>query len=181
MQLRQALKTATIVVIVLWGIHAINWFFPFDLRYLGIQPRKLSGLIGIIGAPLLHGNLHHLIINTSALIVLLTVALAYSRRLALVSLGIVISLGGLLVWLLGSASAIHIGASGVVFGLVGYLIFIGLFRREWVALAISTAVFLIYGGILLSLLQTTPGISWSSHFFGFVSGILAAWWTRAKK
>jgi membrane associated rhomboid family serine protease len=89
-------------------------------------------------------------------------------------------LGGLAVWLFGSASAIHIGASGVVFGLVGYLLFIGLFRREWVALAVSAAVFFFYGGALLSLLQLTPGVSWSSHFYGFLAGVLAAWRTKTK-
>ena len=179
MGIRPALKTATAIVLLLWGIHAINWLFPLDLRYLGIRPRSLNGLVGIVGAPLLHGNLNHLIANTSALIVLLTVALAYSRKLAFRALGIIVVSGGLLVWVFGSASAIHIGASGVVFGLVGYLLFIGLFRREWVALAVSAAVLLLYGSVLLSLLQFAPGVSWSSHFFGFISGILAAWWTKS--
>jgi membrane associated rhomboid family serine protease len=152
---------------------------PFDLRYLGIRPRSLSGLVGVAGAPLLHGNLHHLIANTSALIVLLTVALAYDRKLAVLALGIIIGFGGLMVWAFGASHAIHIGASGVVFGLIGYLLFIGLFRREWVALAVSVSVLFLYGGVLLSLLQLAPGISWSSHFFGFISGILAAWLTKS--
>jgi membrane associated rhomboid family serine protease len=181
MKLKQALKTATAMVMLLWGIHAFNWFLPFDLRHFGIRPRSLEGLVGILGAPLLHGNLSHLAANTGALIVLLTVALAYHRKLAISALGIIILGGGLAVWLFGSASAIHIGASGVVFGLVGYLLFIGLFRREWVALAVSAAVLLLYGGGLFSLLQITPGVSWSSHFYGFLAGVLAAWRSKQKR
>lgn len=181
MRFKQALTAALAAVAILWGIHALNWVLPVDLRNFGIRPRALAGLVGIVGAPLLHGNLNHLIANTSALIVLLTVALAFSRTLAITALAIIVGVGGLMVWIFGSASAIHIGASGVVFGLLGYLIFTGFFRREWIALAVSTAVLLLYGGVLLSLLQLAPGVSWSGHFFGFLSGVLAAWWTREKR
>jgi membrane associated rhomboid family serine protease len=181
MRFKQALTAALAVVAILWGIHALNWVLPIELRNFGIRPRAFAGLVGIVGAPLLHGNLNHLIANTSALIVLLTATLAYSRTLAIAALAIIVGMGGLMVWVFGSASATHIGASGVVFGLIGYLLFIGLFRREWIALAVSAAVLLLYGGALLSLLRLDPGVSWSSHFFGFLSGAAAAWSTREKR
>ena len=180
MNIKRAIKFALTVVVVLWGIHALNWVLPIDLRVYGIRPRSLGGLFGIIGAPFLHGNLQHLIANSSALLILLTAALAYNRKSAFPAIGAIVGLGGLMVWVFGSASAIHIGASGAVFGLIGYLLFVGLFRQQWVALAVSAAVLLLYGGALLSLFRIIPGVSWSSHFFGFLAGVAAAWWTRRK-
>jgi len=180
MNFKRAIKLALTMIVALWGIHALNWFLPIDLRYFGIQPRSMEGLVGIAAAPFLHGNLNHLIANSSALFVLLAAALAYNRKSAFAALAIIIGLGGLMVWVFASASAIHIGASGVVFGLIGYLLFVGIFRREWIALTVSAVVLLLYGGALLSLLRIIPGVSWSSHFFGFLAGVLAAWWTRTK-
>ena len=83
-----------------------------------------------------------------------------------------------MVWLVGRPETVHIGASGVIFGLIGYLMFLGLFRRNWKAVIISVVVTLFYGGALYSFLVYVPGISWSGHFFGFLSGVLAAWWVR---
>jgi len=181
MNFNRAVKFALTAVAVLWGVHALNLFLPIDLRYFGIQPRRMDGLVGIVAAPFLHGDLNHLIANSSALLVLLAVALAYNRKMAFAALATIIVLGGLMVWIFGSASAIHIGASGVVFGLIGYLLFVGIFRREWIALIVSAVVLLLYGGALLSLLRIIPGVSWSSHFFGFMAGVAAAWSTRGKK
>lgn len=180
MNIKWAIKVALTVVVILWGIQALNWFLPLDLRQFGIRPHSLQGLVGIACAPFLHGNLQHLVANSSALLVLLTAALAYSRKLAFPALATIVGLGGLLVWVFGSAEATHIGASGVVFGLIGYLLLVGFFRREWLALAISAAVLLLYGGTLMSLLKVVPGVSWSSHFFGFLAGVLAAWLTKTK-
>ena len=174
------LETALMAVAILWVVYFLNMALPFDLRSFGIRPRNLQGLWGIGVAPLLHGNLDHLIANSGALFVLLIVALSFSRKLTFSAIAIIILIGGSLVWLLGLGNTIHIGASGIIFGLIGFLMFIGVFRREWVALIVSIAVCLLYGGALLSLLQVRPGISWSSHCFGFLSGVMAAWWTKAK-
>ena len=97
------------------------------------------------------------------------------------AIGIISILGGGLVWIFGKANTIHIGSSGIIFGLIGFLMFIGVFRREWRALAASAVIFFLYGGALLSLFYTLPGISWEGHFFGFLSGVLAAWWTKSTK
>lgn len=163
---------------VLWLVFFINQVTPADLRRYGLRPRTIDGLPGILLAPFLHGDLSHLIANTGALFVLLAVALSYSRKLAVKAVSIIIILGGGMVWLLGDGNHIHIGASGVIFGLIGFLMLLGAFRREWTALAISAAVLLIYGGALQSLFIYMPGTSWSGHFFGFISGVLAALVTK---
>jgi membrane associated rhomboid family serine protease len=162
-------------------VYFLNYAVPVDLRLFGLRPRHVNGLWGILTSPFLHGNLNHLIANTGALFVLLVAALAYSRRLALVALLIISVLGGGLVWIFGKANTIHIGASGIIFGLIGFLVFIGLFRREWRAMVLSAGVFILYGGAILSLLDNLPGISWEGHAFGFLSGCLAAWWTKSRK
>lgn len=86
-----------------------------------------------------------------------------------------------LVWVFGRSNTVHIGASGIIFGLIGFLMFMGIFRREWMALVCSIVIFIFYGGALLSLLFYVPGISWTGHVFGFFTGVLAAWWTKAEK
>ncbi len=172
---------AFIVVALLWAIHLINIFLPIDLRVYGLRPRYIEGLWGIVVSPFLHGNFQHLIANTGALFILLAVALSFSRKLTVIAILIVCIMGGGLVWIFGQSNSVHIGASGVIFGLIGYLMFIGIFRREWKALIISLVIFLFYGGALFSLLMYIPGVSWTGHIFGFLSGILAAWCLRTEK
>ena len=123
----------------------------------------------------------YLTANTGILFVLLIVSLSFSRKLTVRALWIIILLGGGLVWLGGNEGTIHIGASGVIFGLIGYLMCLGIFRRDWKALVISLAIFVLYGGALQTLFVYVPGVSWAGHLFGFLAGILAAWWMRTTK
>lgn len=180
-RLRSGLQTALLAMAILYAVYFLNYFIPTDLRIYGIRPREIEGLWGILCSPFLHGNYRHLLANTGALFALLLVAFAFSRKLTWVAIIIITLVGGGLVWLFGTANSVHIGASGLIFGLIGFLMFIGFFRREWAALAVSLSVFLLYGGALLSLLSFVPGVSWSGHFFGFAAGVMAAWWTRAAK
>ena len=178
MRISQNLKLALIAIAILWLMHFINLVLPTDLRLYGLKPRHLDGLWGILAAPFLHVDFHHLTANSGVLLILLTVSLSYSRSLTLKALLTIMSLGGGLVWLLGAGGAIHIGASGIIFGLIGFLMCLGLFRRDWKALIISVVISVLYGGALYTLLIYIPGISWTGHLFGFISGVLAAWWFR---
>jgi len=178
MKLGQNLQLAVAAIAILWLVHGLNLILAVDLRIYGILPRHISGLRGIPAAPFLHGDLQHLIANSGVLFVLLAVALAYNRARAIKAVLLIMLLGGAMVWLLGRAGTIHIGASGIIFGLIGYLMFLGLFRRNWPAVLISLGISLLYGGALYSLLTYVPGISWSGHLFGFISGVVAAWWLK---
>jgi membrane associated rhomboid family serine protease len=179
MKLSQNIQTAFAAVAILWLVFFINIALPLDLRLYGLRPRQLNSLAGIILTPFLHVDLRHLIANSGILFILLTVSLSFSRKLTFKALWIIILLGGGLVWSVGKAGTIHIGASGVIFGLIGFLICLGIFRRDWKALIISVAIFFLYGGALQSLFIYMPGVSWTGHLFGFLSGVLAAWWLRA--
>ena len=180
-RLWSGLQTALIAVAILYAIYLLNYIVTTDLRIYGIRPREIEGLWGILCSPFLHGNHRHLFANTGALFALLLAAFTFSRKLTWMALIIIALVGGGLVWVFGTANTVHIGASGLIFGLIGFLMFIGFFRREWAALFVSLAVFLLYGSALLSLLSVVPGVSWSGHFFGFLAGVMAAWWTKAAK
>ena len=179
MKISQNLRIAFAAIGILWLVYVINLVLPVDLRRYGLQPQQLDSLAGIVFTPFLHVDLRHLIANSGILFVLLSVSLSFSRKLTFRALWIIVLVGGGLVWLAGNGDAIHVGASGVIFGLIGFLMCLGLFRRDWKALIISLVIFLLYGGILQSLFIYVPGISWTGHLFGFISGVLAAWWTRA--
>lgn len=141
---------------------------------LGIVPRSLSGLLSIPLAPFIHHSWGHLFSNLVPLALLTWLALQNGlRSFSLVTLSIIF-LGGLGVWLVGGRGY-HAGASLLVFGYWGYLIALALFRRKLLDIAIAVGVLALYGGLALSLFKYSPHISWSSHFFGLVAGVMAAW------
>ncbi|ETR74443.1 MAG: Peptidase, S54 (Rhomboid) family [Candidatus Magnetoglobus multicellularis str. Araruama] len=134
------MKLALEIVCLLWAIHLINVIFPGDLRLLGIRPRSIQGLPGIVCSPFLHSNLSHLCANSGALFVLLSVSFLYSMEMTLMALAYIVSIGGGMVWLLGAPGTLHIGASGVIFGLIGFLICSGYYHHNVKAVVISILV-----------------------------------------
>ncbi len=172
-------KTAFYVVVLIVVVWLINSILPvIDLRAYGIRPRDIAGLFGILLCPFLHADLHHLLANITALFVLLTLSLSYSRKLTIIAIVAIVLLGGGCIWILGQSGVVYIGASGVIFGLIGFLLTIGIFRKEWSAIILSLLVLIFYAGTLGVLFQLRPGISWAAHFWGLVFGIAVAWWTR---
>ena len=179
MNFKSNLTITLSLLAVMWLVYILNLVLPFDLRLLGIRPRSLSGLPGILLSPFLHGGLFHLLANTIPFFVLMMLALTYDRTLALEALVIIAVGGGLLVWLFGASRSVHIGASGLIFGLIGFLLFVGVFRRDIKAILISLLVLFFYGGVLLWGFIPRSGVSWIGHFFGFVAGILTAWLSKS--
>ena len=176
MKISQNLKSAFAAIAILWLVYFINYVLPIDLRLYGLRPRHIGGLWGIAAAPFLHVDVQHLMANTGVLFILLAVSFSYSRPLTLKAILTIMLLGGGMVWLVGRGGTIHIGASGIIFGLIGFLMCLGIFRRHWKALIVSIVISILYGGALYSLLIFVPGISWTGHLFGFLAGVLAAWW-----
>ena len=167
-------------VTALWIIQTINWVTGYGLNAaFGLIPRQLGGLDGVVGMPFLHGSFAHLTANTPPLLVLGALLAATATRALLAMNIVVVGLGGALVWLLGS-SAIHIGASGLVFGWFGFLITRGLVDRSPVTLGVSVLVGLLYGSILWGVLPGQPGVSWESHLFGALAGAAAAFLIRTR-
>ncbi|NEQ50211.1 MAG: rhomboid family intramembrane serine protease [Leptolyngbya sp. SIO3F4] len=166
-----------IVLISLWSIEIIDFLvFGGRLDRYGIRPRSLSGLWGIPFAPLLHGGFRHLIANTVPLLTLSWWVMLRSISTWFMATLIITILGGTGTWLLARGGSVHIGASGLVFGYLGFLVARGYYERTMGAIAISLFVLVTYGTMFWGVLPSQPGISWESHLFGFISGIIAAYW-----
>lgn len=172
--IEQELKGVVGFVAAMWGVFLLDMVLPLDLRAWGLIPRTVEGLPGIATMPFLHANWQHLIGNTAPVFVLL-VLLAGSRAN---SWGVVVQIvlgGGLLLWLCGRP-AVHIGASGLICGLIVFLIVSGWLERRFVPLAISVGVSFFYGGSLLLGVIPRFGsqVSWDGHLCGAVAGGIVA-------
>jgi membrane associated rhomboid family serine protease len=162
------------LIAIMWGIEILDVsVFHHGLGTLGILPRQPIGLRGILFAPFLHGSFAHLIANTVPFIVLGWLVMAQSiADFAIVSI-ICMVVGGLGTWAF-AANGLHIGASGVIFGYLGFLLARAYFDRRLSSGAIGLFVGSTYGTVLWGIFPSTPGISWEGHLFGFLAGILAA-------
>lgn len=165
-------KAVLFIVIILWMILAIGFVFPLD-EY-GIKPRDINGLAGILFAPFIHAGYNHLITNSVSLLVLGSIFLVMERKLSLAIVCYIILLSGLGTWLIGRPEYTHIGASGVVYGILGYLLTTGIFKRNIKAILVSLIVFFFYGGAIWGIFPTDGFVSWESHLCGFLSGIAVA-------
>jgi membrane associated rhomboid family serine protease len=166
----------------LFGLHPWNHAAP-----LGSQ--VLWAAIGTVGAPLLHAGWGHLIANSLALAMLGLLSLRYSARLTYVAITYAALISAGLTWLIAPAidaagnPIVHVGVSGIIFGLVGFLIANGIVRRGCLPLLIALGVFFLYGGALVGMLPQAagPNISWQMHLGGFVGGLCASWHLRNDK
>jgi membrane associated rhomboid family serine protease len=173
-------RTAALVAFValLWAVQVVNWIFGYGLNpAFGLIPRHVSGLDGVIAMPLLHGSFAHLMANTPPLLVMGGLLVATTTRALLAVNAVVIGLGGGLVWLFGS-SAIHIGASGLVFGWYGFLVARGLVDRSPITLGAALVVGVLYGSLLWGVFPGQPSVSWEAHLFGAIAGAGAAFLIR---
>ncbi len=161
----------------LWLILFIEWIGKFDFDRFGIMPRTLSGLIGILTGPLIHAGIFHLLANTLPLIILGFGLMYFYYRIAIEVFVWIYLTSGFWVWVIGR-TAFHIGASGVIYGLMSFLIVSGLIRRNIRSLAISMAVFFLYGGTIYGVLPSDPHISWESHLMGLLAGSVIALFFR---
>lgn len=161
------------LVFLMWLVFSIEVYGQIDLSFLGILPRSLHGLPGIITSPFIHGNLFHLLSNTFPLLFLGAMLFFFYERIAVMVFFRSYLWTNILVWIF-AREALHIGASGIVYGLASFLIFFGFFRRDFLSLFISLVVFLIYGGVFYGILPTDPRVSWEAHLAGAMVGCLTA-------
>jgi membrane associated rhomboid family serine protease len=162
------------LVALMWGLEILDTsVFNGGLDTLGILPRNPIGLRGILFAPFLHGNFPHLMANTVPFIVLGWLILSQGIADFIVVSITCMVLGGLGTWVFG-ASGLHIGASGVIFGYLGFLLARYYFDRRLSSGLVALFVGTTYGSVLWGVLPSMPGISWEGHLFGFLSGIFAA-------
>jgi membrane associated rhomboid family serine protease len=164
-------------VLLLWAIHLVQFLLHLDFGVYGLYPRTTFGLRGILFAPLLHSDWGHLISNTPPLFALSAIIMFFYRKVAVPSFFMIYLLTGLAVWIFGR-SVFHIGASGVVYGLVSFVFWNGIFRRNLKSIVLALIVIFYYGSMFMGILPGQEGISWESHLLGAVVGIFVSFWYK---
>ncbi|MDP2088236.1 MAG: rhomboid family intramembrane serine protease [Flavobacteriaceae bacterium] len=169
-------KTLLLPLLLIFTMWFVYWFeitFGYNFNDFGIYPRTLSGLKGILFSPFIHANAQHLFNNSIPLLVLL-LALGYFYQSIAVKVLLFGWIGtGILTWFVARLS-FHIGASGIVYMLVSFIFFSGIFRKYYRLIAVSLAVIFLYGSLAWYLFPIEKGISFEGHAAGFITGFLLA-------
>jgi membrane associated rhomboid family serine protease len=171
---RKELRGVLVFVGIVWCVFVVGLVLPFSINSCGVTPRSIIGLVGVPLMPFLHADLKHLLSNTVPLTILLLL-LAGSKANSWTIVAFIVFMSGAMLWLFGRP-ATHVGASGLIFGLIAFLLASGILERRIVPLVISIVVGFLYGGTLLSGIVPDLGshISWEGHLFGAIAGGLAA-------
>ena len=171
------LLTPLFFPVALWVVHLLSLMLNEDLSNLGLLPRNLLGLLGIVTAPLIHADFSHLISNTIPLIILGWIIFSFYPKVSYILFVFIYFFTGLFVWIF-ARHVYHIGASGIVYGFVSFLFFSGIFRRDNKSIALALVITFLYGGLVWGMIPGLKGISWESHLFGAITGLIAAYLFR---
>lgn len=170
---RLAITISFALVALLWVIQSLNWGLDLGLERFGVRPREWAGLPGVLLAPLLHSGFSHLTANSLPLLVMGTGMLYLYPSSTLVVIPAVYLGPGVAVWLFARES-VHLGASGLVYGLVTYVFVAGVIRRDRRAVAAALLVCFLYGSLAWGVLPIEPGVSWETHLAAALIGVILA-------
>ena len=162
-------------VAIAWGLEILDTILDGYFDRFGIQSRRIAGLPGVLAAPFLHVGFGHLISNMVPFLMLGGMVLMGGRKVFITATLFIMVVGGIALWIFGPGGTNHVGASGLIFGYLGFLLARGIFEKSVGWIAVSVGILLLYGGMLNGVLPGQPGISWQGHLFGFIAGVLAAW------
>jgi len=162
----------------LWMIKLIEFEYALDFGIWGIRPRDTGGLIGILFSPLIHGSFGHLAANTFPMLVLTFSLFFFYRKSSYLIFVLIYLFSGFFVWL-GGRDALHIGASGLIYGLAAFLFLSGVLSHNTRLLTISLIVSFFYGGLFWGIFPLKPEVSWESHLWGAISGLGLAFLYRS--
>ena len=171
--------TAALIMLALlawlWLVEGVDTLMGHQLDNYGIHAHEVDGLPGIISAPFLHAGWDHLISNSVPFFILGFLVLLGGLARWLLSSLISIVTSGLTAWLLTPGQVIIVGASGLIFGWLSYLLARGLWSHRPGQVVVAVGVLVLYGGLILGVLPGQTGVSWQAHLGGAVGGVLAAW------
>lgn len=183
MRTMEAIIYPLLLLAVMWIIFLVDRFFHLDLYRYGVKPQTIEGIKGILFMPFIHGqkDYSHIINNSVPIAVLLGTLIYFYREIALYVILFIWIGGGFLLWYFaGNVNTYHIGMSGVIYGLFGFLILSGFFKKYLPLQAISFFVAFMYGSMIWGILPTEERISWEGHLSGFLIGLLLAFAFRKK-
>jgi len=164
-----------ILLLVIWCFQLFNFATNYSLNgWLGLSTRRSSGLPGILFCPFLHGSFQHAALNSAPLALMGGIIIGIDRSKFLPATAIITIIGGSLTWLLSRPNTIHVGASGVVFGYLGFLVAYGIRTRSVAAILGAVFAVVAYGYLIEGLVPAGPGVSWEGHLFGLIGGVAAA-------
>lgn len=167
--------------LAMWAVFAFTSVTGGALLWLGVIPRTLLGIRGVLFAPFLHGSMTHIVSNSLPFLFLgWIVVLRDPRHFLPVTLIAMIG-SGMMAWLFGAPGSVHIGASGVIFGYLGFLMLSGWFARSFSSIALSILVIVLWGGMVVGVIPGTNGVSWQAHLGGLIAGIYAARYYRTSR
>jgi membrane associated rhomboid family serine protease len=169
----QQLVFPVITVALMWFVKILEVAQGTKFTRWGIYPREWDGFIGILTAPFIHSDWEHLMSNSLPMLMLMGIVMVFYKRVAIPSIILITVLTGFTVWLFARESY-HIGASGVVYGLVSFLAWTGIFRRNLKSIILALVILVMYGGYFHGIVPNKEGVSWESHLFGGLVGILTA-------
>lgn len=175
---RLALQATLVFIGILWTVFIIDAVFGLRLARFGLRPGSVPGLLGIATAPLLHGSVQHLLSNTVPLLVSMTATLylypvSSMRVVPLLWLG-----SGAIAWFIGQSPSLHIGVSGLIYGLLAYVFMSGILRRDMRSVSVSLLVGFLYGSMIWGVLPIRSHMSWEMHLSGALTGLLLAFLYR---
>jgi len=163
-----------LLVFIIWLFYWLELRFHINFKPYGIQPHTLTGLRGILFSPLIHGSLSHLLSNTIPLFVLSMALFYFYKDISWQILIIGGFLTGILTWLLGRPGTTHIGASGIIYLMTSFLIFKGIWSKNYRLIALALIVIFLYGSLVWGMFPQKKNISWEGHLSGFLSGFILA-------
>lgn len=168
-----------ILVMTMWVAYFFNINYHWHLEEFGLQPQTLQGLRGILLMPFLHENFEHLFSNSIPLLVAGSFLFYYFKNWTWLITGVVWLMGGLILWFIGEPNSIHIGASGLVYGLVFFLLVSGIIRGHRNLAAVALLMVFLYGSLVWGLFPDyvrlmKENISWEGHLGGAISGMVMA-------
>jgi membrane associated rhomboid family serine protease len=170
--LKAHIPFAVCVLVLLVLIHLLNMALNFRLNYLGIRPRQIKGLIGIPCAPFIHANFTHLLFNSLPLFVFVDVILLQGVVIFFVCTFLIVLTSGGLIWLFGR-QGLHIGASSLIMGYLGYIWVHIYFNPTQISILIGFVCIYYFGGLFLQVLPSKEKqISWEGHLLGLISGVI---------
>lgn len=170
-----------VLIILFWSLEGVDWILGNRLDGFGIRPRSTAGLRGILAAPFLHVGFSHVAANTVPFIALGWFVMLRGIRTFFAVSVISSVIGGLGVWFIGASGSVHLGASIVIFGYFGYLLFNSIFERSLQAMTLMLLAVLLYGTMIWGIFPLQVQVSWEGHLFGFIGGILSAWLLADRK
>lgn len=172
--IKQSIINAFIITCSIWIVRGIELLNSQSFAHFGLRPRNLKGIVGIFTSPFIHSysSLEHIWSNTVPLFVLSGLVIYLFNKIALKVLIGTWLITGIWVWFLAKTGSYHIGASGIVYGLLSFLLFSGIWRKNKAGIAISLLLIVSYGTMFWGLFPITEGVSWESHLMGFVAGLI---------